>query len=230
MLPTEHHQAIRPIPKISVRRSMVLARTRVATMTSNVHPLPGHAEGAAQPANDLVKNPGSGTAMCLNDILIGFSLPPYLLFCSDFTVYCLVDFWLAEFRLLGWPFPGVKFAAEQHLAMQTFAYATGGAVLGAIILCFRHLYKHASHGTFRACYVGFYLFGPWSAALLGITSYMLARGGLLVFAGGSQQAMPSETSVYAYFALGILTGFGHERMLAKVNALAKQIFGDRPRS
>jgi hypothetical protein len=197
-------------------------------MTSNVHPLPAQAEASFNPRE---KHTNPGATMCLWDALTAFSLPPYLLICSALTVYSLVDFWLAQFWLLGLLFPGVEFAPKQHLAMQTFAYATGGAVLGAIILCFRHLHKHVRHGTFRACYVGFYLFGPWSAALLGITSYMLARGGLLVFAGGNEQAVPlSETSVYAYFALGILTGFGHERMLAKVNSLAKQIFGDRPKS
>jgi hypothetical protein len=164
------------------------------------------------------------------DVLAASSLPLYMLICSALTIYGLVDFWLARFGLLQLLFPGVELVERQYPAMQTFAYAAGGAVLGAVALCFRHLYKHASERTFSARYVGFYLFGPWSAALLGITSYMLARGGLLVFAGGNEQAALSETSAYAYFALGILTGFGHERMLARLNSLARQIFGDRPAS
>jgi hypothetical protein len=199
-------------------------------MTSNLRVLQAQAEGSPNLPQDRDENTGPEEKMSPWDALTAFSLPPYMLICGALTVYGLVDFWLAEFRLIRLLFPGVELAARQHLAMQTFAYATGGAVLGAIILCFRHLYKHARHRTFRACYVGFYLFGPWSAALLGLTSYMLARGGLLVFAGGNEQAALSETSVYAYFALGILSGFGHERMLARVNSLAKQIFGDRPTS
>jgi hypothetical protein len=199
-------------------------------MASNLHRLQTQAESSS----DFPKAPDNSTGprqkMSPWDTLTAFSLPPYLLICSALTIYALVDFWLARFGLVRLLFPGVEFIDKQYPAMQTFAYASGGAVLGAIILCFRHLYKHASHRTFRACYVGFYLFGPWSAALLGITSYMLARGGLLIFAGGNEQAALGETSAYAYFALGILTGFGHERMLARVNAMARQIFGERAAS
>ena len=199
-------------------------------MTSNVHALPTPGDATANPPTEATANPARKKTRKMSpvDTLAAFSLPPYLLICSALTIYCLIDLWLTQFRLLRWLFPGFELAANQHLPIQAFAYATGGAVLGAIILCFRHLYKHATERTFRACYVGFYLFGPWSAALLGITSYMLARGGLLVFTGGSEQGALSETSVYAYFALGILTGVGHERMLERVNSLAKQIFGDRP--
>lgn len=197
-------------------------------MTSNVHALPMPGDEFSNPPDRAAANPARKKQMSPCDTLVAFSLPPYLLICSGLTIYCLIDLWLTQFRLLRWLFPGVELAANQYLPIQAFAYTTGGAVLGAIILCFRHLYKHASERTFRACYVGFYLFGPWSAALLGITSYMLARGGLLVFAGGNEQAALSETAVYAYFALGILTGVGHERMLERVNSLAKQIFGDRP--
>jgi hypothetical protein len=209
---------------------MALHGTGSRTMASNLHRLQTQAEGSSGAPEDPQSPTALEPRMSPFDTLTAFGLPVYLLICSALTVHVLIEFWLADFWLLYMLFPGVNLAAKQYPAVQTLADATGGAVLGAVILCFRHLYKHTSQRSFSRRYVGFYLYGPWSAALLGITSYMLARGGLLVFAGGNEQAALGETSAYAYFALGILTGFGHERMLARVNALAKQIFGDRPTS
>ncbi|MGH6943050.1 MAG: hypothetical protein ACREH6_02365 [Geminicoccaceae bacterium] len=153
----------------------------------------------------------------------------YLLLCSGLTLYLLGDVWTKSFLWFGWLFPAFVPGAEesQLLALQTFAYATGGAVLGAVILSFRGLHKYAVVlRTFHVAYSGSYLLGPWASGLLGITTYAMLRGGLLVFAGGEQGAL-SETSVYAYLALGIVTGFSWERMLARIDDLAKQIFGSR---
>jgi hypothetical protein len=139
----------------------------------------------------------------------------------------MVYVWTKSFGVFERAFPGIDFAASDPLAVQTFAYTAGGAVLGAIILSFRGLHKYAVVlREFHVAYSGSYLLGPWAAGLLGVTTYAMLRGGLLVFAGGEQSAL-SDSSVYAYLALGIVTGFSWERMLARIDDLAKQIFGSR---
>lgn len=168
--------------------------------------------------------------MCTRDGRIATLLGVYLLACSTLPLYLMATVWCESLVPLDRLLPLVDLAAlqpAQVASVQTFTYAACGAILGAIISCLRGLHLHAVVlGNFRRCYSGSYLIGPWAAALLGITSYAMVRGGLLMF-GDGQPGDSDERSCYAYLALGILTGFSWERMLARVDDAARQIFGSR---
>lgn len=56
----------------------------------------------------------------------------------------------------------------------------------------------------------------------------MLRGGLLVFgtdSGASGGAAIDNGSSYAFLAIGIMTGFAWERMLARIDDAARQLFG-----
>jgi hypothetical protein len=158
--------------------------------------------------------------------LIATLLGLYLLLCSALTLYAMVSVWSGSLDLLHWLFPGVHLDGAELYAIQTFTYTAFGAVLGAIILCFRNLHQYAVVlRGFSPAHAGSYLIGPWAAGLLGVTVYAMLRGGLLVF--GAEQSDGGETSCYAFLALGIMTGFSWERMLARIDDAARQVFGSR---
>jgi len=157
---------------------------------------------------------------------IAGALGIYLLMCGGLTLQLLAHVWSGSLALVQTLFPGALLE-EAHLPeIQPFTYAACGAVLGAIMLCFRGLHKHAVvQGTFRSSFSGSYLLGPWAAGLIGIAMYAMLRGGLLAF--GGEQAAPDAGGAHAYLALGIMTGFSWERMLARIDDGARQMFGSR---
>lgn len=168
---------------------------------------------------------GSGS-MSTRDGAIAAALGVYLLICSGLTLQLLAHVWSGSLDLLQVLFFGLALDESHLSALQPFSYAACGAVLGAIILSFRGLHKHAVvQRSFRSSYSGSYLIGPWAAGLLGVTTYVMLRGGLLVF--GGEQGTADETAAHAYLALGILTGFSWERMLARIDDAARQLFGRR---
>jgi hypothetical protein len=155
--------------------------------------------------------------------LIPLFLGAYLLTCSWFVLYLLTDIWSGSLVKLAWILPGINLSDGHLQAVQCFSQTAGGAVLGAIILCFRMLHKHAVVlKDFDARYAGSYMIGPWAAGLLGITVFTMLKSGQ-TFLGdfGAQESL----SCYFYLLLGIVTGFSWERVLARIDGAAKQIFG-----
>jgi hypothetical protein len=160
---------------------------------------------------------------------IPFALGIYLLVCSALALYLLVDVWGDRLSILRFLFPGITFDAGRLATVKPVTYMVVGAVLGGVILSFQGLHIHAAQlRNFRPSFSGSYLIGPWAAGLLGIAVYALVRGGVLVF-GGTSSAPTSTASRFAYLGLGFLTGFAWNKLLAKLNSVAVQLFAtERP--
>lgn len=72
---------------------------------------------------------------------------------------------------------------------------------------------------FESVWTIWYVFGPISGSLVGIATYAVVIGGLLVL--GESIALRSN---WALFALSFLSGFSAKRVLRWLHAIAGQIF------
>jgi hypothetical protein len=181
---------------------------------------PSRSAGAAsKTGNDMT--PGEG--------LTAFLLSVYLLSCGVFTLWFMAYVWCGSYELFRPLFPHLdpdQLKPEHAGDVLTFVNTLGGAVLGALILCFRNMYKYAVVlNSFRIRFSGSYLIGPWAAALIGIAAYAMVRGGLLVIGADAGEA--EGPSSYAFLSIGIITGFAWDRMLVRIDNTARQIFGSR---
>lgn len=164
--------------------------------------------------------------------LAALGLGIYLVFCGAFTLWFMAHVWCGSYELFRPLFPHLdpdQLKPEHAGDVLTFVNTIGGAVLGAVILCLQGLHKHAVVlRNFRGRFGGSYLLGPWASGLLGVATYAMLRGGLLVFgtdSGASGGAAIDNGSSYAFLAIGIMTGFAWERMLARIDDAARQLFG-----
>lgn len=159
------------------------------------------------------------------DARIALGLGVYLVLCGLVALYAMGDLWAGRFTLPRLLFPGIDLKAHDLAAIQSFGYTALGAVIGAAILSLYGLHQHAAmKADFRSSYLGSYVVGPWASAFLGVAAYALVRGGLLVFGGSGEVDGATPSTQLAYLALGILTGFAFDRVLAKMNDLAEQVF------
>jgi hypothetical protein len=169
--------------------------------------------------------PDLGRSQVVTMILIGF----YLLACGAASVYLIVDVWYGRFWFYETFLPIDALSAEQEAVVRPLTYTVAGGVVGAVIRSFQGIhYYGAVRRDFQISYSASYLVGPWTAALIALAAYALVRGGLLVFGGVEGTEATPGASAYAYFALGILTGFAWEKVLIKLNAVAGQIFAVEP--
>lgn len=107
-----------------------------------------------------------------------------------------------------------------------------GAMLGACVLGFVGLFKHAvTTAGFNPRFLGSYLLGPLAVILLGLIAFVLVRTGLLAFGGPDGPLSPSLVARLSYTALGILVGFSWQRMIARVATVTSQFLSaDRLRA
>lgn len=174
----------------------------------------------------LQADDGAYGGMTAREGCTAFALGLYLLGCGAATLYFMIYIWAGSLVLLEAALPGIAFQPDHLKDVQSFVYTTCGAVLGALILSLHGLHKYAVVlGRFRIRFSGSYLLGPWAAGLIGIATYAMLRGGLLVF--GTDDGQPGGSSCFAFLALGIMTGFAWERMLARIDDAARQVFGSR---
>ena len=103
---------------------------------------------------------------------------------------------------------------------QTVIYSLCGGGLGAISYSFWQLFRHyCALKKFESIWTIWYVFGPVSGSLVGVATYAVVVGGLLVL--GESIALRSN---WAIFALSFLSGFSAKRVLRKLHAIAGQIF------
>jgi len=104
--------------------------------------------------------------------------------------------------------------------LQIVIYSLCAGGLGATSYSFWQLFHYyCSLKKFDPTWTIWYIFGPISGSLLGIATYAVVVGGLLVL--GESVALRSN---WAIFALSFLTGFSGKRVLRKLHAIAGQIF------
>ncbi len=117
-----------------------------------------------------------------------------------------------------------------------FVLTVSGAVIGMIMRGLYFLqYYAAERRVFSAQYIGSYLLSPFAVSLMGVASFALVQGGLIVFSpqGG---AMPDDNEAamgtlnhMAYLSLGILSGFAWENLMARLTQAAGNVFGTEKR-
>lgn len=117
-------------------------------------------------------------------------------------------------EVIGWSWtnPGAE-------TLQKIIYSICAGALGATSYGFWKLFHHYCNNTFDPKWTIWYIFGPISGSLLGIATYAVVVGGLLVF--GESVTVKSS---WAIFALSFLTGFSAKRVLRKLHTIAGQIF------
>jgi hypothetical protein len=99
-----------------------------------------------------------------------------------------------------------------------------GAVLGAGVLDLVSFYHYVSErNDFQTRHCWGYFFGPVMAAAISIVIYALLRSGILVFAGGGNQA-DMQIANYGYLAVGFLSGFGWYDAVQSIRATIKRFF------
>lgn len=119
------------------------------------------------------------------------------------------------FGAIGWSWDHPR--AE---SFQTVTYSLCAGGLGAISYSFWMLFRYyCTLKNFDSIWTIWYVFGPISGSLLGIATYAVVVGGLLVL--GESVTLRSN---WAIFALSFLTGFSAKRVLRKLHAIAAQIF------
>jgi predicted RNA-binding Zn-ribbon protein involved in translation (DUF1610 family) len=119
------------------------------------------------------------------------------------------------FQVIGWSWdhPGSE-------NLQKILYSLCAGALGATSYSFWQLFHfYCSLKKFDSAWTVWYIFGPISGSLLGIATYSVVVGGLLVL--GESVTLRSN---WAIFALSFLTGFSAKRVLRKLHAIAGQIF------
>jgi hypothetical protein len=179
--------------------------------------------------DDTMADGAPERSMTWRQRLVALGLGLYLVFCGAFTLWFMAHVWCGSLELFKPLFPHLDFKPEnlepQHFQdILTFVNTIGGAVLGAVILCLQGLHKHAVVlRNFRGRFGGSYLLGPWASGLLGVATYAMLRGGLLVF--GTDEVGENGVACYAFLSAGIMTGFAWERMLARIDDASRQLFG-----
>lgn len=157
--------------------------------------------------------------------LVGCFLAVYLIASIFFWAWVLGDGATGTFRTLtslGMALPSDPDSV--NLLKLAYFAAVGGAV-GGVTFGMVNLQHHVTAGTFRAAYIGDYLFRPFGAAVLALVVFSLARGGLLTVLGvdptsGSSTAASKLSSL----GVGFLVGFASVRVVKFLNALAAQTF------
>ncbi len=138
--------------------------------------------------------------------------------CAVYIFFGLVCFLVWQrssfFDMMGWSWD--QAGAE---SLQKIIYSLCAGALGATSYGFWKLFHHYCNKTFDSAWTIWYIFGPVSGSLLGIATYAVVVGGLLVL--GESVTLRSN---WAIFALSFLTGFSAKRVLRKLHAIAGQVF------
>jgi len=119
------------------------------------------------------------------------------------------------FSVIGWSWDNPNAGMFQAIV---FSLCAGG--LGAVSYGFWMLFRHhCVLKKFDSIWIIWYVFGPVSGSLLGIATYAVVVGGLLVL--GENISLRSN---WAIFALSFLAGFSAKRILRKLHAVAGKVF------
>ncbi|PVX26310.1 MAG: hypothetical protein CW691_01815 [Candidatus Bathyarchaeum sp.] len=118
------------------------------------------------------------------------------------------------FEIFGWSWSNPSYESFQNVL---YSVSAGG--LGATSYGFWKLFKYYCSCNFDPKWIVWYVFSPVSGSLLGIGTYAVVVGGLLVFGD-----TVTVTSSWAIFALSFLVGFSAKRVLEKLHSIAGQLF------
>lgn len=94
-------------------------------------------------------------------------------------------------------------------------------MLGAVIRAIVSLYWHMGRKDFSFNWIWYYLFQPFFGAALGLIFYMVLRGG---FSGGSV----GKGNVFAFAAVGALTGLFSDNAMAQLKKVAEALLVPTP--
>ena len=120
--------------------------------------------------------------------------------------------------------PGAA-ANQAEAAVRFLALTALGSGFGAVIQNLLGLHVHyAVAEDFQPRFSGSYVLGPFAAAGLGFTIFVILQSGL--FALGGDVAKPGETlrASLFYVAVGILTGLAWDTIILRLDAIARQLF------
>ena len=119
------------------------------------------------------------------------------------------------FSAIGWSW---NHSGAETFQRVIYSFCAGG--LGATSYCFWKLFHYyCVERDFKPIWTIWYFFGLVSGSLLGIATYAVIMGGLLVL--GESVTLRSN---WAIFAISFLTGFSGKRVLRMLHALAGVIF------
>jgi hypothetical protein len=117
-------------------------------------------------------------------------------------------------------------ANQAEAAVRFLALTALGSGFGAVIHNLLGLHVHyAVVGDFQPRFSGSYVLGPFGAAGLGFTLFVILQSGL--FALGGDVAKPEDAlrASLFYVAIGILTGLAWDTIILRLDAIARQLFG-----
>ena len=81
--------------------------------------------------------------------------------------------------------------------------------------------------NFDPTYTGSYILGPLAAILLGFIVFVLMNAGLLFFGTSEQTNIATPKVELSFILLGILTGFGWDSVLSKIEEIVSSVFSPK---
>lgn len=115
---------------------------------------------------------------------------------------------------------GINWNAANAETFRRMIFALCGGAIGGISYSLWQLFEHYCRAKdFESAWTIWYIFGPINGGILGLATYAVILGGLLVL--GSSVDLRSS---WALFALAFVAGFGSKRVLRKLHAINGEIF------
>jgi magnesium-transporting ATPase (P-type) len=115
---------------------------------------------------------------------------------------------------------GINWDATNAETFRRIIFALCGGAIGGVSYSLWQLFEHFCRAKdFESVWTIWYIFGPVNGAILGLATYAVILGGLLVL--GSDMDLRSS---WALFALAFVAGFGSKRVLRKLHAINGEIF------
>lgn len=115
---------------------------------------------------------------------------------------------------------GINWDAANAETFRRIIFALCGGAIGGVSYSLWQLFEHFCRAKdFESVWTIWYIFGPVNGAILGLATYAVILGGLLVL--GSDMDLRSS---WALFALAFVAGFGSKRVLRKLHAINGEIF------
>lgn len=148
----------------------------------------------------------------------------YLLLMMLFFFWLLFDTWIRQYSLANLlRYPDIQLLSNPSFRLAVYAFI--GGALGAIVNGIRSvLIWHAERSAFGSRFVWKYITAPFLGAALALFTYALIRGGVAVLGGDTTQTAPNLVQTLTTFGVGVLAGYGAQKVFVWLDAQVSRIF------